>query len=371
MSEHADAALDPEKPKTTVNRARLIVLGLIVFCLGWYLLAGRYTPYTSQARIQAYVVGVAPKVEGVVTEVHVANNQKVVKGQPLFQIDISLYEIAMTKARSDLQTAQRQIEAGNAGVVVARANLDAARANQVMAEKDASRLKRLREKDSGTISVRRLEVSLATLDMAKAGVAAAEADIQRAIDQMGGQESEENSYLKAALSAVEKAEWDFNNTTVTASSDGLVTDLKTDVGQYAGTGSPVLSLISMNDVWINAEFTENNLGHMKMGTKVEILFDVRPGCVYEGRIRSFSQGVGWGESSQPGALPPISNNRDWLRQAQRFPVIIEFDLAQEKDLYGLLRVGGQASVIAYTKGGVLKLLGKLYIRILSVFSYAY
>ena len=128
--------------KTAVNRAGQIVLAVILLSLIWYLLADRFTPYTSQARVQGYVVGVAPKVAGLVTEVWVENNQEVALGQRLFQIDSSQYRIALARARSDLETAYRQFDAGNATVAAARANLLAAKANEQKAEKDAARLQR-------------------------------------------------------------------------------------------------------------------------------------------------------------------------------------------------------------------------------------
>lgn len=358
--------------KTAVNRGSLIVLAVILLSLVWYLLADRFTPYTSQARVEGYVVGVAPKVAGLVTEVWIDNNQEVEEGQRLFQIDPSQYRIAVEKARSDLETAYRQVDAGNAAVEAARANLLAAQANERKAEKDATRLQRLYEEDPGTISTRRLEVSQATHDQARAAVTAAEADIRRAIEQMGGLDDKDNAILKTALSAVEKAELDLANTTVTASSRGIITDLRAEVGQYAGTGSPVLTLISLHDVWISADFTENNLGHLRSGTPVEILFDALPGRVFDGEVRSIGLGVSSGQAPPPGTLPSIQNDRDWLRQSQRFPVEIGFDVAQDENLYQQLRVGGQATIIAYTEGhGILKFLGMIYIRLMSVFSYAY
>jgi multidrug resistance efflux pump len=162
------------------------------------------------------------------------------------------------------------------------------------------------------------------------------------------------------------------NTVVRATSSGVVTDLTTDVGRYAGTGSPVLTLIGIHDVWINAEFTENNLGHVTVGTPVDILFDVLPGQVFHGEVRSIGLGVSGGRNQAVGSLPSIQNDRDWLRQAQRFPIIIGFDVGQDSALKDQLRIGGQVSVIAYSDGtGVLRLLGKIYIRIASWLSYAY
>lgn len=363
---------DDQAAATSVRTGALIIGLMILGSLVWYLLADRFTPFTSQARVQGYVVGVAPKVAGIVTQVWVNNNQQVSAGQQLFEIDPSQYRIALKRARSDLESARRQVDAGTAGVASARANLRAALANELKAEQDFKRLERLHREDSGTISVRRLEVSRASLDQARAKVSAAEAEIQRAIEQKGGEDDANNAILKSALSAVEKAQLDLSNTIVKASSSGVITDLRTEVGQYAGTGSPVMTLIAIDDVWVNAEFTENNLGHIGPGSPVEMVFDALPGKVYQGKVRSIGLGVSAGQPQPPGNLPTVENNRDWLRQAQRFPVVIGFDTRQDASLRRQLRVGGQASIIAYSSDtGVLRSLGKAYIRLKSWLSYAY
>ncbi len=374
-SEQSEDNVAEEKQKDAkqvVKKGGIGVALAIVLSLTWYLLADRYTPYTSQARIEGYVVGVAPEVAGTVTRVWAKNNQEVEKDQPLFEIDRSQYQIALDRARSDLENAGRQVGAGSEAVNAARANLLAARANERKARQDAERLERLHKEDPGTISVRRVEVSQATLEQARAQVTAAQADIQRAIEQMGGDDAADNSILKTALTAVAKAELDLANTLVKAPSRGVVTDLTADVGRYAGTGSPVLTLIVIDDVWINAEFTENNLGHVEVGTPVEILFDVLPGRVFKGEVRSVGLGTSPGGDQPAGTLPTIQNDRDWLRQSQRFPVIIGFDTQQDAALQRNLRIGGQATVMAYSEGtSVLKLLGKAYLRLASVLSYAY
>jgi multidrug resistance efflux pump len=362
----------PDPAKSSVRKGGLLVAALIALSLLLYMLADRHTPYTAQARVEGYVVGVAPKVAGAVTRLAVRNNQPVKAGQVLLEIDRSQYRIALDKAESDLANARRQVGAGSATVEAARANLDAARANELKARQDATRLRRLREEDPGTISVRRQEIADASLAQASAQVAAAEADIRRAIEQMGGDDVEGNTVLQTALTAVEKAKLDVDNTFVRAPAAGVITDLRTDVGLYAGTGSPVLTLVAVHDVWISAEFTENNLGHMRAGTPVEIVFDALPGRVFDGRVRSIGLGVSDGGNANPGTLPSIDNDRDWLRQSQRFPVIVGFDARQDPELRDALRVGGQASVIAYGEGsGLLKLLGMLYIRVASLLSYAY
>jgi multidrug resistance efflux pump len=367
-------ALSPDKSgKSGARIGSLAVLLVIVLSLVWYLAADHYTPYTSQARVDGFVVGVAPKVAGIVTEVWVRENNELVEaGQKLFQIDPSQYEIALAKVQSDLETAERQVEASDAVIDAAQANLLAAKANFIKAEKDQNRLRSLREDDAGTISLRRLEVSEASLEQARAGVSAAEAGVRQAIEQMGGEDQSKNSTLKTARSAVDKAQRDLENTTVRAASNGVVTDLRAEVGQFANTGAPVMTLVALSNVWINASFTENNLGHIRAQTPVEVIFDVLPGRVFEGRIQSIGLGVEAGNTTAPGSLPTVSNNRDWLRQSQRFPVMITFDLTQDEALRDSLRIGGQVSVMAYSQESrLLKTLGEWYIRLQSWLSYAY
>jgi multidrug resistance efflux pump len=362
----------PKDAGRSVRKGGLAVAIAIVLSLTWYVLADRYTPYTTQARIEGYVIGVAPEVAGKVTQVWVTNNQEVEEGQRLFEINPLRYQIALNRARSQLASTRKRVGAGSATVEAARAKLLAARANERKAQQDATRLQRLYDEDPGTISVRQVEIARASLDKAQARVTAAEADIQRAIEQMGGDDPDNNTKINTALTAVDKAELNLANTVVKASSRGVITDLKADVGQFAGTGRPVLTLIAIQDVWINAEFTENNLGHIDVGTPVGILFDALPGQVFQGEVRSVGLGINASPNQPAGTLPTIQNDRDWLRQSQRFPVIIGFDTEQDPALLGQLRIGGQASVIAYgEENGLLRLLGKAYIRLASWLSYAY
>ncbi len=371
-NEPAANAEQADETVESVSKGALLILVIIVASLVWYLVSDRFAPYTTQARVQGYVIGVAPKVSGLVTKMHIKDNQQVKAKQLLFEIDTSKYDIALNKARSDLESAQRRLSAGDAAVSSARANLLAAQANQLKAKQDLNRLTRLREDDAGTVSMRRLEGSQASLEHAQAGVSAARAAIEQAIEQKGGNDETNNSYLKSAQAAVDEAELDLANTRVKATSGGVISNLITDVGQYAKDGSPVLTLVAIHDVWIRAEFTENNLGHLKVGGPVELLFDVVPGQVFSGEIRSIGLGVSTGNKSTPGTLPTIKNNRDWLRQSQRFPVLISFDINQHPGLNRQLRVGGQASVIAYTEGhDLIRQLGQIYIRIMSWVSYAY
>jgi multidrug resistance efflux pump len=122
---------------------------------------------------------------------------------------------------------------------------------------------------------------------------------------------------------------------------------------------------------VQADFTENNLGHVEPGDKVEILFDAIPGAVFSGVVREIGFGVKI-DSAPLGGLPTINNDRQWLRDAQRFPVLVDIAEMPAGEARRLLKIGSQASVIAYTGGHpILALLGKLYIRAASILTYAY
>jgi multidrug resistance efflux pump len=96
-----------------------------------------------------------------------------------------------------------------------------------------------------------------------------------------------------------------------------------------------------------------------------------PGEIFDGRVRSIGIGIAAGQSHPPGTLPTIQNNRDFLRQAQRFPVIIDFAIANP-ELGGQLRIGGQASVTVYSRNaGLVAFLARFHIRLMSWLSYAY
>jgi len=346
------------------------VLLLIILSLVWYLIADRYTPYTQQARVQAFIVPVAAEVSGRVTKVYVHNNQDVKAGELLFEVNPEQYKIAVDRARSDLESVRRQVGANTAGVDSKLASLRSAQANELKARQDIHRLERLYSDDPGTISLRRLEISRATLTESTSQVAAAKAEVQRARETQGGSE-DENAQLLSAASNLEKAELDLSNTKVHARSAGLITDLRTDVGQFAAAGAPVMTLIAIHDVWVSADMTENNLGSVQPGTPVAIILDALPGRILKGHVRSVGYGVSVGQSTPPGSLPTVENSRDWLRPAQRFPVIIEFEPGELTSPQGI-RAGGQAEIMAFpSDSSPLNLLGRLFLRVMSWLSYAY
>jgi multidrug resistance efflux pump len=346
------------------------VLLLIVLSLAWYFVSDRLTPYTSQARVQAFVVPIAAEVAGTVLKVHVKNNDEVQRGQPLLDIDSSQYKITSQRSRSDYESTRLSVGASTASVEAAKAAVQAAIANSVFAQQDATRLEQIYKEDPGAISLRRVQSAQSNRIKARSQVDAAKADLVRA-QETAGERGENNAQLLSARAAIEKAELDLKRTAVVAPSRGSVTDLRIDAGQYAQAGAPLMTLIAIHDLWISADMTENNLGNIKPGDEAAIVLDVLPGVVLKGRVRSVGTGISAGNQAQPGTLPQVDNSRDWLRQSQRFPVAIEFD-PSERERLNAVRIGGQADVLVYTGDhDLMNWLARLFIKVMSYFSYLY
>lgn len=366
VPQSTDPAVDKER---AVRKWTLFILIACGVLLVWHLISDRSTPYTAQARVKAYVVPVVPQVAGLVTAVNVRNNQMVSKDEVLLEIDDTRYRLALESAQAELDTAGQDLGAGTAGIQTAEANLAAAEAELQRAEKSHDRVQRIHDQDPGAVSKTERDFTEAALLKARSGVSGSEAELERAKQDLG-QAGSNNPRLRAAVAALEQARFDLDNTRVRAPTGGLVTDLRIDKGFYAQPGRPLMTFIAIHDVWIEAYYRENNLGRIKPGDPVEIALDMQPGKVYPGKVASLSAGAGTGES-RLGELPDVEESRGWLRDAQRFPVIIEFDESLKGVVLGR-RVGSQADVIVYTGDNiVLNAIGWLWIRIASFFSYAY
>ena len=355
--------------KDPVRKWTFIVLGLCIVLIALYLVADRATPFTSQARVHAFVVPIAPQVAGNVISVEVLNNDQVTAGQPLFRIDPTNYQQALEAAQASLQTVLQSVESGVSNVIAAEANVVSAEANVWRTEQDAKRMRRIRKEDPGALSQRRIDQAEASLTAARGQLSAARASAEAARAALGATD-ESNAQILQAKAALDKARVDLERTTVVAPRDGVVTDLRIDLGNFASAGAPLMTFIASEQVWVRADLTENNLGNVKAGDRVELTFDVQPGKIYKGEIRETGFGVQV-DSNALGTLPTIDNQRNWLRDAQRFPVIIDVETDKGAQRMGL-RVGSQVSVVVYTGNNVfMNFLARIYIRAMAVLSYAY
>jgi multidrug resistance efflux pump len=359
-----------QKPPTDpVRKWTLIVLALCGVLMVYYLISDRITPYTAQARVNALVVPIAAEVSGTVTEVAVRSNQAVEAGELLFQVDRERYALAVETAEANLQSARQATGASTANIDAAEARRVSAQANLLRAEQDVVRLRRIKKEDPGAISDRRVEMAEASFTAAQAALQAANADLERARQDLG-ETGEANYRILQARASLEQAELDLVRTSVLAPDRGVVTDVQVDRGNFAQAGAPLMTFLATHDIWVQADFTENNLGNIKPGDKVDIVFDALPGTVVKGTIRTTGFGVNV-DSAPLGSLPTIDNDRTWLRDAQRFSVLLDFELPSAEDRQGI-RVGAQASVVVYTGGGFLfNSIAWIRMRLLSVFTYIY
>jgi multidrug resistance efflux pump len=353
-----------EKARDPVRRWTLIILGIIVVLFFYSIIADRMTPYTSQAVVQAYVVRVAPEVSGRVLEVGVTDNQKVNAKELLFRIDPEPYQIALQEAEAKVASVGQTIGANTAAVASAQERLIEARANRDNIVEQAKRILELVEK--GVYAKARADRANAEIEGAEASVREAEAELEKAKEELGPQGAD-NPELRAALAAVEKAKLDLVRTTVVAPSDGVVTNLQLALGQFTGVGQAVLTFIDARDVWFSANFRENSLEAIKSDAPAEIVLDVFPGRVFDGKVESVGWGVAQGAIDPATGLPKVSAPVGLTRTSQRFPVRINLE---QKDYLPGMRLGSQANIIVYATGNpITNAIGALWIRLIAVLTY--
>jgi len=365
-AEEAEAEVEAPKGKDPVRLVTLIVLAICVVVFVWYIRSDRFTPSTSQARIQALVVPIVPRVSGHITEVGVRLHSTVQGDDMLFILDQRPFELAVKSAEANLDQATQELGVQGATVKSAAGRLGVARAQLDRSQRSYDRTQQILDDNPGALSLADKDRSETALAQAIERVTSAEADLEKAQRQLGI-EGPENAQLRLAIAAVEQAYLDLEFTVVKAPSKGAIENFNVDVGHYAQAGQALATFVSTHDVWIQADMRENNLGHIEAGDPVEFVLDSAPGKVFTGSVRSVGYGVSSGAAGNRGDLPSVGHSTGWLRDPQRFPVIIDFDAAATE---GLLRVGGQADVIVYTEDRtLLNPLGRLSIRVKSWLSY--
>ncbi len=353
-----------DTPRDPVRRWTLIVLGLIVILFAYSVIADRLTPYTSQATVQAFIVRMAPEVEGRVMEVNVSDNQKVNAGEVLFRIDPQPFTIALEQAQARLAGVGQSIGASTAGVSSAQERLVTAQAKRDNTREQVARIFELVEK--GIYAEARKDQATAQIQSAEAGVREAEAELERAKQELGPKGAD-NPQFREALAAVEKAKLDLLHATILAPSDGVVTNLQLTVGQFVAVGQAALTFIDARDVWFAANFRENSLGNIKPDAPVDVVLDVLPGRIFTGKVQS----IGWGvsqESIDPATgLPKINESMGLIRNPQRF--VVKIDLDKTQYVQGM-RYGSQANVLVYaTDNTIVNAIGALWMRIVAIMTY--
>lgn len=355
-------------PPNPMRKIILIALGLLLLLFVYHVLSDRYTPYTSQARVEAYLTQIAPEVAGDVLEVGVRDNGAVRKGQLLFRIDPEPYELAVRAAEANLSVALQGADVSVADIAAARAQIAKQRADLAASRQlggivaDLVRKRALAE----TQGIR------ARADTAKteADLTRAQADLRKAQAALGAP-GMNNPKVRQALAALDQARLDLRNTEVRAPADGTVTNLRLATGQYVAPGQPLLSFLERGPRWISADMRENQLGNVEPGQDVMIALDIKPGKLFRGKVHSIGWGISQGDEAPTGQLPTVQPAQGWVREPQRFPVRILI-LPDEVKKAGIEvgRSGAQANVLILTEDvSIMNPIGRLWLEAVALLSY--
>lgn len=354
-----------KKNTKSVKKLSVITLILTVLIFIWYVASDRITPNTDQARVKGLVLSVAPMVNGYVTNVNVGLHSEVKKGDTLFMIDRKPYEIAVAVAEANLENATQSISAGESSIKAATAGLNKAKVKLDRASKNWDRTQRIIALNEGALSQADRDRSEASYLNAIEQVTASQANLESQLAALGPTD-ENNPDIKSFLNQLEKAEWDLTHTAIIAPSDGIIESFNVEVGYFAGVGRSMVTLVSNNNLWIQANLKENNISNISLGNEVDVILDIEPGKIFKGKVTSISYGVNT-ERTNAGTLPKVTTSQGWLRDPQRFPVIIEI---VDSEIKQKLRQGSQAEVVVYTGNNwLLNFLARTRIYILSKLSY--
>ena len=265
----------------------LIVLLLLLILFIYHVLSDRFTPYTSQARVESFLTQIAPEVAGDVLEVGVKDNGQVRKGQILFRIDPEPYQLAVQAAEANLPVALQGADVSVADVAAARAQIQKQRV-------DLSANRAINQIVTGLVdknALARTQEIRSTSDVGKtqADLTGALADLRKAEANLGAP-GLRNPKVRQALAALDQARLDLKNTRVVAPAAGIVTNLRLAAGQYVTPGQPLLSFLESGPRWISADLRENQLGNVKPGQDVTVALDVRPGKLFLGKVHSVGSG---------------------------------------------------------------------------------
>jgi multidrug resistance efflux pump len=354
------------KQKNPAGRLTRIILAVVAVLLAWHITADRLTPYTSLGQIDGYVVPIASQVAGFVVDVGVVLNEVVERGDTLLRINPLPFELAVNNARAQLELSGQQMRAQTSAIESAAGQLGVARARLDRSQRYYDRVELINEQNPGALSQADRDRADTQLSQSEANVISAEAELERAKEQLGV-EGDDNPAIRAAVAALEQAEFDLAQTVIQAPSRGVVGDLQLAEGHFAVAGQPLATFISAEDVWVRADMRENNLGRIDVGDPAEVLLQVAPGQIFKARVASVSAGVNTGNEAARGQLATAEQSQGWLRDPQRFPVIVRFEGEEAR---GFLRVGGQAVVTVYTgRHPIMNTIARLRIRLSSLFAY--
>lgn len=327
MSEPSANAAHEMKPARASGLRRwrwpLILVGpiLILAVVAYVVLTGGRYESTDNAYVQIAKTAVAPSIGGRVVEIYVRENQAVKKGQVLFRLDPRDYQANLEAAQAQVAVAELDVRQQRATYEREAANVSAATESVSYTAREAQRQRDLAA--AGVASRQQVDQALHAARQARDQLAAARQQQAVALAALGG-DPNIGSGAPAVMQAraqLERARLNVSYATVVAPADGVVARVdQMPVGAYLNASQTAFWLLS-GQPWIEANFKEDQLAHMKVGQPVTIRVDAYPDADLHGHVASFAPGAG----SAFSALPAQNATGNWVKVTQRLPVRIAFD----------------------------------------------
>ncbi len=314
-------------PEKWSIRRRLFALGpILVIAIGavFYFTSGRYTE-TDNAYVKANKVTISAEVSGPIIAIAVHENQSVKKGDELFRIDDAPFRIALDRATAQLRTVQADIEGLKASYRQIQEQMRIAQTNADFMQRELMRQAQLAKRHLTPQA--KLDEAQHNLDNAKQQMVVIEQQAAQILAQLGGNANIPTTrhprYLDAKA-AQDNAALNLQRTIIHAPFAGIATKVP-QIGQYLNVGGAVMSVIAADDMWIEANFTETELTHVRNNQAVEIRIDTYPDRKWHGTVQSIAQATG----AEFSVLPPQNATANWVKVAQRIPVRIAIKTARD------------------------------------------
>ena len=307
----------PPKSKGIKRKIAFVFIAILLVCAGFYVVNEMQYESTDDAYVENISVNVAPKVSGQIDNIYIRDNQYVTAGELVATIDSADYKVRVDQANANYEKIKLDQTNAKANLVASESNID-------LAKKDLDRYRNLYEQ--GAVSKQTLDSAEVKYNSAKAGLTQAQ---QALLSEENKTVADAN--LANAKAAKDKAELDYSYTKIYAPQSGTVASRRVEKGMYVNVGSPLFSLVP-DEVWVVANFKENQLRHMKPGQPVDIKIDTYPDHVFKGKIDSIQRASG----AKSSLFPPENAVGSFVKIVQRIPVKIVFTEKIDKEKYNVV-----------------------------------
>jgi len=323
--EPATESGSPARRRGLIVLAVVVLLAVAAWAIYWNG-HGRWHVSTEDAYVGGNIVQVTADVPGSVRAIHTRETETVAAGQVLLELDPADARVAMDAAVADLGNTVRQVRGTFVQVSRLRAQVAVREAELERAKQDLARRNSIA--GGGAVSAEEVAHASESVRGLDAALRAAREDLNVALSQTEGTTPERHPQVLRAAARVRDAALTLERMTIVSPVRGVVGRKGVQIGQRVAPGMPLLGIVPLEDVWVDANFKEVQLQHMRIGQPVELEADLYGSQVtYSGRIKGISPGTG----AAFALLPPQNASGNWIKIVQRVPVRIALDPAQVRE----------------------------------------